>query len=349
MVTDLKKKTEITPEIQGQVLKSARESLRITVVDLAKKACLSKKHITELEEGGFSSFYSPEHKVRVAKKVSLILGLEENKALVYPGSDLAKQESLRFDSDAGALDSQVTTKANPKVAAEIKNQDNAPASEEISNKPTALTKNTDLETSKKRTVSLENLSQSYSPEETSKKSFLKPALSILLILLIGGGLYATKDHILELINPKPLPIPTTIEVLPETEEKPGDGPVVVPATPAPSTTPTTTSSPPLPSEAACPKADATIAAASVFEPNKPGNFVFVQSKVKQTVCVSDASGKVTAISLDAGASHTFTGKAPFTVLSSGLNNLSMFFQGRPVRYSNEQARSIRLEEGKLMN
>jgi hypothetical protein len=92
-----------------------------------------------------------------------------------------------------------------------------------------------------------------------------------------------------------------------------------------------------------------VAAVSVFEPNKPGNFVFIQSKIKQTVCVSDASGKVTVQSLDAGGSHTFTGRAPFTVLSSGLNNLNMFFQGRPVRLSNEQARSVRLEEGKLVN
>jgi hypothetical protein len=50
-----------------------------------------------------------------------------------------------------------------------------------------------------------------------------------------------------------------------------------------------------------------------------------------------------------GGSHTFTGKAPFTVLSSGLSNLVMFFQGRPVRYSNDQARSLRLEEGKVVN
>ena len=37
-----KNKFEILPEIQGKVLKAAREKLRLEIQDLATKACLSK-------------------------------------------------------------------------------------------------------------------------------------------------------------------------------------------------------------------------------------------------------------------------------------------------------------------
>lgn len=369
MLTDPKKKAEVTPEIQGQVLKSARESLRFSVADLAKKACLSKKHITELEEGGFSSFFSPEHKVRVAKKVSLLLGLKENQALVFPGGDLAKQESLHFDAEVvnfNAKETQTDGKDKPHVTEAIVFQETkqqplkqADAESAPETTPQGLRKSNQAKviSDTKRIVSLESLGTGYEPKKSSPKNILKPALSILLILLIGGGLYLTKDHIIELINPKPIAPVATDELLPlASEEKPNGGPVIVPATQPALPTPQpvapnlpTSSIPSLPSEASCPKSDATINAQTVFEPTKPGNFVFIQSKIKQTVCVADVGGKVTVISLDAGGSHTFTGKAPFTILSSGLSNLVMFFQGRPVRISNEQARSIRLEEGKLVS
>ena len=63
MAAGSKNKLEILPEIQGKVLKAAREKMRYKPEDLAQKACLSKKHIIELEEGGVSSFYSEAHKV----------------------------------------------------------------------------------------------------------------------------------------------------------------------------------------------------------------------------------------------------------------------------------------------
>ena len=46
MAAGSKNKLEILPEIQGKVLKAAREKMRYKPEDLAHKACLSKKHIT---------------------------------------------------------------------------------------------------------------------------------------------------------------------------------------------------------------------------------------------------------------------------------------------------------------
>jgi DNA-binding XRE family transcriptional regulator len=354
VVGDVKNKSKVIPEIQGDVLRVAREKLSLTHADLAKKACLSKKHIIELEQGGLSSFYSTDLKIKVAKKVSLLLGLDENQALFYPSGELAKQESLRFDEvpaeDFKQLDLvSAVTKKSETTAAVLEDFE---IDKILKNaKPLKISEPQNI-------VSLESLAQNNLSSQASTKKSWKDLLPYFLILSVVIGLFSTKDIIFKLINPKSLPVATAIELVPENlEGKQSEGPVVVPATqpvvPTPAAPATvvvpTTSTPSLPSEASCPKSDATVASHLVYEPTKPGNFVFIQSKIKQTICVTDANGKVTVMSLDVGGSHTFTGKAPFTVLSSGLSNLVMFFQGRPVRYSNDQARSLRLEEGKVVN
>jgi hypothetical protein len=101
---------------------------------------------------------------------------------------------------------------------------------------------------------------------------------------------------------------------------------------------------PLPSDVGCPKPDASVADQSVTEPTKPGNFVHVIVKSRQIVCVVDASGKSMMQSIEPGSGHTFGGKAPFTILTNGLSQASVYFQGRPVRPINEQARTMRVKE-----
>lgn len=320
MAAENKNKVEIIPEIQGQVLKTARENLRLNSTELATKACLSKKHIIELEEGGISSFYSPAHKVRVAKKVSVLLGLDENQALVYPGSDLAKQESLRFDANP-----------EPAVAVEAHQAVAQPKKEvKAKSKPVEAS-------GSERVVSLESIRPSYPDREQKQPQGRRSLMSIILIILVAGGLYLTKDEITQLVTPAPKPVPLSTEEIPPAEDKPAE-------TLAPTTAATPT--PPLPSEAGCPKADVSVGAYSVTEPSKAGNFVFIMAKTKQTICVVDASGKSSLQTIEAGSNHSFGGKAPFTVLSNGLGSLNIHFQGRLVRPANEQARTIRLEEVK---
>jgi transcriptional regulator with XRE-family HTH domain len=362
VVADFKNKLDVIPEIQGEILRAAREKLKLTQAELAKKACLSKMHIIQLEEGGLSSFYSSNLKIRVAKKVSLLLGLDENQALLYPSGELAKQESLRFDEvpsdDMKQTISPQSLQQLDSISSSTKQSEKLVAVSEDVVIDKILKNAAPLKISEPQNiVSLERLTKNRPSTKSSLGKGRNLRWSFILIMMVAAGLFISKDMISSLINPKPLPAASAIELVPENAEvKPSEGPVVVPATQPVAPTPSvqapaipTSTSPPLPSEAACPKPDATVAAVSVFEPNKPGNFVFIQTKIKQTICVSDASGKVTVVSLDVGGSHTFTGKAPFTVLSSGLSNLVMFFQGRPVRYSNDQARSLRLEEGKVVN
>ena len=350
-----KNKIEILPEIQGKVIKAAREKLRLDVQDLATKACLSKKHITELEQGGISSFYSESHKITVAKKVAKILQLDESLVLVHPDGDLAQQESLPFDAadDAAPLKAQEANTAK-EVKASV--AENKPVAED-SNQATAHSKTTPT-ASKPIKVSLENIQtggqmDSSRPKTKRSRSGL---VSILLLVLVAGGLYSSKDDIIALFNP-PAAEPQPVVV--DGAEPKEDG--ANPATPANPANPANPSAPssaapaaanvavttPLPSDVSCPKPDASVTEQSVTEPSKPGNFVHVIVKARQIVCVVDATGKSMMQSIETGAGHTYGGKAPFTILTNGLAQTSVYFQGKLVRPINEQARTMRVKEASV--
>ena len=353
-----KNKIEILPEIQGKVFKAAREKLRLEPQDLATKACLSKKHIIELEQGGISSFYSESHKITVAKKVAKILQLDESLVLVHPDGDIAQQESLPFD--AAIEDAEQSKSLETKVVKELKaSVAEKPATAE-SNQVTANSKTKPSE-SKPIKVSLENI-QSGGQMDSSRpktKQSRGGLISILLLILVAGGLYSSKDDIIALFNPPAAePQPVMVDgAAPQDPKEEGSNPAT-PANPASPATPANPSAPntalpaaasvaavaPLPSDVSCPKPDTSVAEQSVTEPGKPGNFVHVNVKSRQIVCVVDATGKSMMQSIDAGAGHTFGGKAPFTILTNGLAQTSIYFQGKLVRPINEQARTMRVKE-----
>ena len=323
-----KNKIEVLPQIVGSAIVAGREKMRLTQEQLAHQACLSKRQIMQLEEGGVSTFYSEAHKVTVAKKVAKLLNIDESQVLVDPRGDAVLQENLPFDQQESPADVP------------------APAASFSAEARTARQESTEPV----HKVSLENLTSSEKPEPVKKKSWLP----LLLIILVVAGIVLTKDQILEVFMPKPA---TPIEVKLEGESKPEDNNAAPNATPTnPGTTPagpqsSTPGAPavavapstPLPSELSCPKADANVTEVRVTEPSKPGNFVYVQAKTKQVVCVIDASGKNMMQTLEAGAAHTFPGRAPFTLLTQGLAQVQVYYQGRPVR-AGEQTRTVRLVE-----
>lgn len=350
-----KNKVEILPEIQGKVLKAAREKLRLDIQDLATKACLSKKHITELEQGGISSFYSESHKITVAKKVGKILQLEESQFLIHPDGDLAQQESLPFD--LAVEDTEQVKVSETKVTKEEKApaQDVQSVNQEVVQ---SATKSSASVASKTVKVSLENIQTGGQMDSSSPKSKRSRSglISILLLLLVAGGLYSSKNDIIALFNP-PAAVPQAVVVegaAPQDPKEEGANPAnsANPASPANPSAPSSSApaatnvvaASPLPSDVSCPKPDSNVPEQSITEPNKPGNFVHVTVKSRQIVCVVDATGKSMMQSIDVGPGHTFGGKAPFTILTNGLSQTSVFFQGRIVRPINEQARTMRVKE-----
>jgi transcriptional regulator with XRE-family HTH domain len=352
-----KNKIEILPEIQGGALKAAREKLRLEIPDLATKACLSKKHITELEQGGISSFYSESHKITVAKKVAKILQLDESLVLVHPDGDMAQQESLSFDApvdEAGQLFKAQEVKAAKEEKAST--PDAKPLVEE--SKQAKAKSAHKSEASQPSKVTLENLQSGGQMDSSRPKSKRSRSglISVLLLILVAGGLYSSKGAIIALFNP-PAAEPQAVVVEGAAPQDPKEG-GANPANPANPVSPVNPSAPssaapaaasvaavaPFPSDVGCPKPDANVAEQSVTEPGKPGNFIHVNVKSRQIVCVVDATGKSMMQSIEAGTGHTFGGKAPFTILTNGLSQTSVYFQGKLVRPINEQARTMRVKE-----
>ncbi len=351
-----KNKIEILPEIQGKVFKAAREKLRLEPQDLATKACLSKKHIIELEQGGITSFYSESHKITVAKKVAKILQLDESLVLVHPDGDLAQQESLPFDT--AIEDTQQSAKVQETKAVK-EEKVSAPESKPVIEQATQQTsKQNSSVASKPVKVSLENIQTGGQMDSSSPKSKRSRSglISILLLLLVAGGLYSSKNDIIALFNPPAAePQPVVVDGAAPQDPKEEGGNSANPANPASPAAPSSATPAaanvaavsPLPSEVGCPKPDANVTEQSVTEPSKPGNFVHVVVKSRQIVCVVDATGKSMMQSIEPGAGHTFGGKAPLTVLSNGLSQASVYFQGRPVRPLNEQVRTVRVKEASI--
>lgn len=174
MVLGSKNKAQTLPEIQGKLLKAVREKKQIKPEDLAHKACLSKKHIIELEEGGISSFYSEAHKITVARKIAKLLDLDESRVLIHPDGDSIAQTSLALDVEEASLGND-----------SLSTQNNLPIEEK---------------------VNLENIKSgitSVAPQINVQSG--KRAGKFVLVALVLVGLYVTKDNIIELIRPTPEP------------------------------------------------------------------------------------------------------------------------------------------------
>jgi hypothetical protein len=94
----------------------------------------------------------------------------------------------------------------------------------------------------------------------------------------------------------------------------------------------------------CPPPDAKQVTYRSPSPSKAGNMVYISTRIKQVVCVKDATGKLEKRALDVNGSHSFFGKAPFVLMTSGISQADIFFQGFKVRIDDQNANSIILEE-----
>ena len=83
-------------------------------------------------------------------------------------------------------------------------------------------------------------------------------------------------------------------------------------------------------------------------PRKAGDMVYVQVKSKQVVCVSDASGKMQNKMLEPGVGASFYGKPPFKVLTGGLAQADIFFQGAKVRLANSNYKTLVLDAAEVV-
>lgn len=323
------------PEVRGAVLKKAREAKGLTVAKLASKLCFSVKQIEQLENGEKSHFYSLGIKATAAKKVADELGLQYEDVFDF-GADLIQKSAV----EEKEVQTEASIQERP-IEKEVKSKKEKQAVSAPKKEEAAVIGESKAEPQKK----VEQIERFLEPPKESVKKSHTP------ILLAMGALVTIVVVALQLSGPTPVakkeePVKLPSETIASAAEQKKDEVPSAGASASINNPPviTAASSPAATSVDSCPIEDVSPAKSRLGTPSKPGNMVFVQTRAKQTVCVKDASGKLEKRSLDEGGSHSFYGKAPFVLMTSGLAQTDIFFQGYKVRVDNPSAKTIVLEE-----
>jgi len=294
------------PVIRHEAFTKGREALGLSAKALAAQACLSARQVEQLENGEQSSFYGSQVKITAAKKVAGILGIKDEEAFDY-GEILKEQVAIN----------------NLKMPVEPK----------FKNKSAVAVKPIKTETV------LQTLTQATGENKPNPQK-----RRVLWLSLIAAVVFS-------IINLRPLFFPEPVEeVLVASEE------VLESTLPAaPLETAAATSTAPVEVSAStpvnsapdlmptCPAEDVAIASYKPEAPRKAADIVYVQVKARQVICVVDVTGKSQSKMVDPGVGGSFYGKPPFKLLTGGLNQVDVYFQGAKVRLTNPNTKTLILE------
>ena len=330
-------KTQITlPEIRPEAFAKARETLGLTTKELGVKACLSRQHIEQLESGEQTVFYSAQNKFTAAKKVANLLGLSSEEAFDYGMDTPALEEILPVTSlEKSKPEKQVTTDLNHALVNSMQVEEPA----------------------------ISRLSGDTNKTNPSEPSSKKNTMLILGLLVVA---------VFSIINLRPLFFPSKAEEVLAVKEAAESTPAAAPTnlsesvaspTPTPAPLVTTAETPPQSQLATsapasintvadvavtCPTEDTAATIYMPETPRKEANMVYVLAKSKQVVCVVDATGKKQNVAFEPGVGNSFYGKPPFKVLTDGLMQVDIFFQGLKVRPGNMEAKVVMLQPAEFI-
>ena len=309
------------PEIRGDVIKKAREAKGISIHQISKELCFSVKQIEQIEAGERSHFYSLAIKVAAAKKVADYLGVDYQEVFDF-GPDLVQQiEETRSSEQLIEQNSKVTEIASP--------------IEKTEPIPTIVSEPEKIPDSLER---FEEINEDLRPKK-SKTKYIFLAFAAIVGTLIFSVDFPVREKVIE---PPLSKLPTeTIGNNSSNSEKKDDLPSAVPPSVTPAIAINTSQN--VIAET-CPPLDANQTTYRSPSPSKAGNMVYISSKIRQVVCVRDTSGKLEKKLLEVNGSHSFYGKAPFVLMTSGLAQADIFFQGYRVRLEDQNANSVVLEE-----
>jgi DNA-binding XRE family transcriptional regulator len=369
-----------TPEIRTEAFIAAREKCAMSVEELAHLACFSKKQIQQIENGQSSSFYSPAVKFTAAKKVAKLIQLDEKDAFDFgpqaelpltqvdeltPGESSAAESRPLIDEVKVAEQSDTPKPASPENAIEaVRLTEDEP--NEVK-KVAGKKRKGDLTSSAISEPNAKPVLVEPEPELNKHVIFAareqKQAGKKWVWLLPVGALVLALVQFQPLLEDqldawmgKPKPAEATALTVAPVDATPATPPTE-PASASPAATPPVAPviipSPavavtPSPAVAAvapnpgCPLPDASIENYKSPSPSKPGNMVYIKVSTAQIVCVEDGDGKVQSKTMEPGLGHSFYGKPPFKLLTSGLSSAEVFFQGFRVRPSNADSKSILL-------
>ena len=364
-----------SPEIRCAAFSAAREKRALSVEQLALLACLSKKQIQQIENGQSNSFYSPAIKLVAAKKVAKLIQLDEKDAFDFgPQAELpltqadeltpsesSVAESRTLIDEAKAVEQSDASKpALPENAIEVVRLKEDEPNE--AKKAAGRKRKSDLVSPTSNQPNAKPVLVEPNPEPNKPALFTareqKQASKKWVWLLPVGALVLALVQFQPLLEDqldawmgKPKPAEATALTVAPVDAAPASPPAEpASATPAvtpqasPAVTPSTavTLSPAIvvAANSACPPTDASIENYKSPAASKPGNMVYVKMPTAQVICVEDGDGKVQSKAMEPGLGHSFYGKPPFKLLTSGLSSAEVFFQGYRVRPSNADSKSI---------
>ena len=323
------------PEIRKEAFTKARESLGLSTKDLSGMACLSVRQIEQIENGESSSFYGDQVKFTAAKKVAGLLRLTPEEAfdfsgVVQPIKVADVEEKLQEETKASAVEKKAKTE-------KVKEKEASPVAVEKVAEPKL----------KPEKVSASKFSQKAIDYSQKSKASVGPKKKLFLLLAIGAAV------IFSVVNLRPLffPEPAKEEVVIIQEVAQEPAPANAPAEPVTETKPapaTVLEPTPVAVTAECPPADASALNYKPEAPKKAGDMVYLQSKTAQTVCVVDATGKTQNKTLEPGVGASVYGKPPLKVLTGGLNQVDLYYQGAKVRVGSTAGKTIILEPAEII-
>ena len=310
------------PEIRNGAFTKAREKLGLSIKDLAGQACLSNHQIEQIENGEMSSFYGAQIKVTAAKKVAKLLGLSEEDAFNHGEVAELKKEIAAIPEEPKKL-----------VVAETKQNQEPEQKQNIKVAPV------------KATFTFSALGASNPKQPPKKRLFIWFSLISVVVFSVVNlrpRFFPEKPEEIIVIKEEIIEQPIVDAKVSETVPAPTSAPVIAAA---PVLAQATNDVPA--SAEACPAADAIVPSYKPSSPRKPADLVYVQAKTKQVVCVVDASGKTQNKTIDPNLGASFYGAPPFKILSSGLAQVDVYFQGAKVRPANLDGKTILLEAGDI--
>lgn len=306
-------------------------------------ACLSVRQIEQIENGESSSFYGAQVKFTAAKKVASLLKLTPEDAfdfsgVVQPVKPAEVEEKLQEETKASAAEK----KAKPEKTKEKNQAKETEQTKELVSQAPAAEPKAEKPIARKVTESVLDYS-------VKSKASVDPKKKIILLLAITAAVIFSVVNLRPLFFPEPVKEEVVIiqEVVPETP------PASAPAEPAPAAQPATSvpvpaTQPVAAASVECPPADASALNYKPDAPKKAGDMVYLQSKTAQTVCVVDATGKTQNKMLEPGVGASVYGKPPFKVLTGGLNQVDLYYQGAKVRTGNTSSKTIILEPAEIV-
>ena len=314
------------PEIRKEVFVKAREALGLSVQELSGKACLSVRQIQQIENGELSSFYSPNIKFTAAKKVAQLLNLQMEEAF-----------------DFGDLVSQLPVEE--KEVKEVK--DTKPSPAVVEEKPKAKASEPVTKIKAEGNTAAKPAEQKTSESSSDKKRWL-PILGFVAIagfafLSLRPNLFDTASEVSKAPAEE---VKAEASVPPPEPAAQASTEKVVETTPTPAAVVAPVAVTPAPAATECPVSDNNIASYKTDAPKKSADMVYLVAKNAQVVCVVDAAGNSQTKQLQAGVGTSVYGKAPLKVLTAGLSQVDLYFQGVKVRPGNA-SNTILLEPAPL--